>query len=259
MVRVGPAGRAGPRAGRSLRAKRYGGTVVTHRSPPPETASDQERPGDHRALSRVVRPVPQRAPRDRRDGRRTSSTRSSSPPCATRRRASRSSTLEEREEMIERVARPPRQRRASRSSRSLVVDVAQEVGADFIVKGLRAVVRLRERDAAGPDEPGHLRACTRCSSRRRRRTRSSRRSSSGRSPASAATSARWCPTPVAKRLEGEVRHVSDSDDLTTAATRPRPARRPAVAAATAPEAEALLRRVADLDRRRPGRCRCRRR
>ena len=91
-----------------------------------------------RALPRVVRPVPQRPPRARRDARRTCSTRSSSPPCATRRRARPCSRSRSAQEMIEEsLAHLANVTVVSFSK--LVVDVAKEVGADFIVKGLRAV------------------------------------------------------------------------------------------------------------------------
>ena len=48
-------------------------------------------------------------------------------------------SLDQRQELIEDSLAAPRQRAMSRCSRRLVVDLAREVGAHFIVKGLRAV------------------------------------------------------------------------------------------------------------------------
>ncbi len=67
-----------------------------------------------------------------------SSTRWSSPPCAIRRRARPSSTLEERQELLEKSLDHLGNVRIVSLS-TLVVNVAHEVGASVIVKGLRAV------------------------------------------------------------------------------------------------------------------------
>ena len=69
----------------------------------------------------------------------------------------------------------------------LVVDVAKDVGRGLHREGPAGGVGLRVGAAAGTGQPRHLRACTRCSSRRPPPTRSSPRSGSVRSRRSAVT------------------------------------------------------------------------
>ena len=118
-----------------LRSKRYGGTVVTF-------AQQLAQQKGSRYVTTALYPgsfdpVPQRPPRDRRDGG------------APLRRGHRRRHPQPAEERVavhprgapgddRRVGRPPRQRQGRSRSPSLVVDLAQEVGADVIVKGLRA-------------------------------------------------------------------------------------------------------------------------
>ena len=174
-----------------LKVKRYGGTVVTLAQPPvPAEGSEALVQGP---LSGLVRPVPQRPPRDRRD--RGAPVRRASIVAAIRnpQKGEPLFYLDEREDMIdESVAHLDNVE--VRSFSSLVVDVAREVGADFIVKGLRAVVGLRVRAADGADEPRRLGRRTPRSSRSRLGALVHRvEATSATSPASAATCRRWCP------------------------------------------------------------------
>ena len=143
--RIRPRGRSRRRCGRRQveAVRRYGGDV----RPSPRTASPPERPSlmskpartrDQRPVPGIVRPDPQRPPRDHRDRVRACSTRSWSRPCATRRRASRCSASTSARR-CSRSRSPTSTTSRSPCSRSLVVDLARRVGADFIVKGLRAV------------------------------------------------------------------------------------------------------------------------
>ncbi len=164
---------------------------------------------DRRALPGLVRPLPQRAPRARRDRRL---------PLRRGRRRRHAQPAEGRAALHARraqgddrgVAGPPRQHPGRVSFAEARRRRRQGRRRRLHRQGPAGDVRLRERDGPGPDEPRRLRACTPCSSRRRRPARSSRRSTSATSPASAATVSSMVPEPVAKRLEGEVsrRHES---------------------------------------------------
>ena len=237
------------------RAKAYGGTVVTILRRNASRRIDQGRPGDHRALPRVVRPVPQRPPRARRDRVVPVRRRRRRPPSATRRRASGSSTLEEREEMIEeslahldniKVVQllQARRRRGQGGRRRLHR------------QGPAGRLRLRERDDPGPDEPRvsgvHTLFIPSASASSFLASKSS-----ARSPASAATSAPWSPSrwpsackeKFAKRADEPTTSDDDVAEPTPddAPAAPDPVRR----GGTQPDAEQLLRRVLDTRRRRP--------
>ena len=94
----------------------------------------------------VVRPVPQRASRASSRLPPSSSTRSSSRPSATRRRASRCSSLEEREEMIEESMAHLDNVRVD-VLRRLLVEVAHERRRRLHRQGPAGRHRLRQRDA----------------------------------------------------------------------------------------------------------------
>ncbi len=129
-------------------------TVVNHPSRP-STNTPRRISVDLRALSRLVRPVPQRAP----ELVETASYLFDDVVVGAIRNPQKGDglfSLEERQAMImESLAHLDNVRVVSLSK--LVVEVAKDVGADVIVKGLPGRLRRRERDPAGPDEPGHLR------------------------------------------------------------------------------------------------------
>jgi len=100
-------------------------------------------------------------------------------------------TLEEREEIISEAVAHLDNVTVMHFAK-LVVDVATDVGANFIVKGLRGTTDF-DSEMTQAQVNLNVRGCTPCSSRRRRRTPSSPRSTCGRSPASAATCRPWCP------------------------------------------------------------------
>ena len=119
-----------PRVGWS-QERRYGGTLVTVAS------SEHCRLGDRRPLPRVVRPVPQRPPRDRRAGQ---------PALRRGRRGRPAQPPEERAPLRPRRARGDARRGRGApadvrivSVATLFVNVARDVGASAIVRGLRAV------------------------------------------------------------------------------------------------------------------------
>ena len=164
-----PAGRS---SGEALR--RYGGPGDQPARPAPPDQVAQ--PRDATVLyPGVVRPGPQRPPRDHRGRRPRCSTTWSSRPCATRRRASRCSTSTSARTMIE---------ESVAHLANVEVDELLEPGRRPGQGGGRRLhhqgpargVRLRVRDAPGPDEPGHLRGPHGLHPVRHRRTRSSRRS-----------------------------------------------------------------------------------
>ena len=154
LAAVGPAGRRigpgarprrarAPSSGRSGTAVRWWCSPVDSRTPRssggnPRPCARWHEPGDLGPVPGVVRPDPQRPPRDHRGRvhalRRGHRRRDAQPAEGRADVRPRGAQGDARG-----VGRAPRQRRASRSSRTLVVDLAKEVGADFIVKGLRAV------------------------------------------------------------------------------------------------------------------------
>ena len=201
--------------------------VIVRRHPPvarpaPHLRSDR----DARALPGIVRPDPQRPPRDHRD--RVA-------PLRRGRRGGHAQPAEGRAAVQPRrapgddrgVARPPRQRQGHD-----VLAARRRPGPGgrrrLHRQGPARRLRLRVRAADGPDEPQGSPASTRSSSRRRRPTRSSRRSSSARSPASAATSRRWSR----RRSPSASRRSTPRERLRR---RPRRAGRPVAAAGRRPQ------------------------
>ena len=164
-------------------------------------------------------------------------------------------TLEEREEMIDESLAHLDNVRVVHFSK-LVVDLAQEVGADFIVKGLRAASDFESEMAQAQmnlavSGVAHLfipsaSANSFIAVEVRPRDRPLRRR----------RRARWCPKPCAKRLKEKFRHVSDLDDDLEARRRRRRRRRRPTASRRRRAAAPAGRSTSSTT---PGRCRCRRR
>ncbi len=195
--------------------RRYRGDVrgaggpALNRSRPPTELLIQRSDRGKGVVSGVVRSDPQRSPRDHRDGgasvRRGGRRGHAQPPEGRARLHARGARGDDRGVVahLDNVS--------VTMFSGLVVDLAQEVGADFIVKGLRASSDFEDElqmaqmnNAVAGVHTVFIPSAS--------RTPSSRRSTSGTSRGSAATSASMVPPAVSQAAAGEVRPMTDHDD-----------------------------------------------